>query len=100
MKPRVIKIDPQNIDVDLIEQASEVIHNRGLVAFPTETVYGLGANALDPEAVTGIFEAKKRPLDDPLIVHIVDMNELNALSKDVPPAPFLAGAPYRGSEEN
>ncbi|MFC1549023.1 L-threonylcarbamoyladenylate synthase [Candidatus Omnitrophota bacterium] len=86
MKPRVIKIDPQNIDVDLIEQASEVIHNRGLVAFPTETVYGLGANALDPEAVTGIFEAKKRPLDDPLIVHIADMNDLNALSKDVPPA--------------
>jgi L-threonylcarbamoyladenylate synthase len=84
MKPRVLHIDPQNIDHKLIEQAAEVIHNRGLVAFPTETVYGLGANALDPKAVTGIFEAKKRPLDDPLIVHIADMEELHKLSENIP----------------
>jgi L-threonylcarbamoyladenylate synthase len=64
--------------------ASEVIHNRGLVAFPTETVYGLGANALDPRAVAGIFEAKKRPFDDPLIVHIVSIEDLYRIASSVP----------------
>ncbi|MFC1480415.1 L-threonylcarbamoyladenylate synthase [Candidatus Omnitrophota bacterium] len=83
-KPRIFKIDPLNIDLDLIKQAAEVIHNRGLVAFPTETVYGLGANALEPRAVTGIFEAKKRPLDDPLIVHITDPKDLHTLAEEVP----------------
>ena len=84
MKPRIFKIDPLNIDIDLIKQAAEVIHNRGLVAFPTETVYGLGANALDPKAVAGIFEAKKRPLDDPLIVHISDKEDIHKLAVDIP----------------
>ena len=84
MKPRVFKIDPLNIDLDLIKQAVEVIKNRGLVAFPTETVYGLGANALDPKAVAGIFEAKKRPLDDPLIVHISDRKDIHTLARDIP----------------
>lgn len=73
------------MDIGLIEQAAEVIRNKGLVAFPTETVYGLGANALDPEAVAGVFEAKKRPLDDPLIVHISDIETLHALSASFPP---------------
>jgi len=85
MKPRVLKIDPYHIDPELIKQAVEVIHNRGLVAFPTETVYGLGANALDPKAVTEIFEAKKRPLDDPLIVHIAEADDLYTLAEEVPP---------------
>ena len=84
MKPKVLKLDPLNIDHELIKQAVEVIHNRGLVAFPTETVYGLGANALEPRAVAGIFEAKKRPLDDPLIVHIDDVKDLSRLSLSIP----------------
>jgi len=84
MKPRVAKIDPYNIDREALQRAAEVIHNRGLVAFPTETVYGLGANALDPRAVAKIFEAKKRPLDDPLIVHIAEAKTLHELAKDVP----------------
>jgi len=84
MKPRVLKIDPLRIDRGLIGQAAEIIHNRGLVAFPTETVYGLGANALDPRAVTGIFEAKQRPLDDPLIVHISNIEDLYSLAAEVP----------------
>lgn len=84
MKPHVHKIDPQNIDLELLKQASSIIHNRGLVAFPTETVYGLGANALDPKAVSGIFEAKKRPLDDPLIVHIAKREDLHKLVLNVP----------------
>jgi len=85
MKPRVFKIDPFNIDYELLKQAAEVIHNRGLVAFPTETVYGLGANALDGKAVSEIFEAKNRPLDDPLIVHIAESADLGRLAKEVPP---------------
>ncbi|NQT33059.1 MAG: threonylcarbamoyl-AMP synthase [Candidatus Omnitrophica bacterium] len=85
MKPRILTIDPNNIDIGLIKQAAEAIHNRGLVAFPTETVYGLGANALDSRAVTGIFEAKKRPLDDPLILHISKIDDLFLLAKNVPP---------------
>jgi len=83
MKPRVLQVDPFNIDLSLIKQASEVIHNRGLVAFPTETVYGLGANALDPKAAAGIFEAKKRPLDDPLIIHIADEGDLDGLVEGI-----------------
>lgn len=84
MKPRVFNIDPYNIDIRVLKRSAEIIHNRGLVAFPTETVYGLGANALDPKAVAKIFEAKKRPLDDPLIVHIADINDLFSLAIDVP----------------
>jgi len=53
-----------------IAEAAAILRAGGLVAFPTETVYGLGAHALDPEAVRGIFEAKQRPTDDPLIVHV------------------------------
>ena len=88
MKPRIFKIDPLNIDLGALKTAAEVIHNRGLVAFPTETVYGLGANALDPKAVTGIFAAKKRPLDDPLIVHIADMGDIEKLARYVPKAAY------------
>ena len=86
IKPLILQIDPANIDMTLIQQAAEVLCEGGLVAFPTETVYGLGANALDPAAVSGIFEAKKRPLDDPLIVHIEDMEHLYRLAAEVPPA--------------
>ncbi|MDD5634780.1 MAG: L-threonylcarbamoyladenylate synthase [Candidatus Omnitrophica bacterium] len=84
MRPRILKIDPLNVDLELMKQAAEVISNRGLVAFPTETVYGLGANALDPKAVSGIFEAKKRPLDDPLIVHIAELKTIEELVTKVP----------------
>ena len=62
-----------------IEEAANCLRNGGLVAFPTETVYGLGANALNPMAVARIFEAKKRPAFDPLIVHISDISQLESL---------------------
>lgn len=84
MKPHIFKIDPYNIDQEQLKAAAEIINNRGLVAFPTETVYGLGANALDPKSAANIFEAKKRPLDDPLIVHIAVPEDLYKLSSDVP----------------
>ncbi|MER3479340.1 MAG: threonylcarbamoyl-AMP synthase [Meiothermus sp.] len=68
-----------------IEQAARVIRAGGLVAFPTETVYGLGANALDPSAAARIFEAKRRPSFDPLIVHVADREMLLGVVREVPP---------------
>lgn len=62
-----------------IQQAAKIIRDGGVVVFPTETVYGLGADALSPRAVTRIFEVKKRPHFDPLIVHIADEQALNQL---------------------
>lgn len=67
-----------------IEKAASFIKNGGLVAFPTETVYGLGANALNPYAVAKIFEVKKRPSFDPLIVHICNRKMMYELSNNVP----------------
>ena len=72
-----------NTDIRFIEEAGKVIRNGGTVAFPTETVYGLGANALDDEAVKKIFIAKGRPQDNPLIIH-VSTKEISGLVKDVP----------------
>ncbi|MDR2430891.1 MAG: threonylcarbamoyl-AMP synthase [Candidatus Margulisbacteria bacterium] len=63
-----------------IKQAADIIRSGGLVAFPTETVYGLGANALDSLAAAKIFELKERPAFDPLIVHIADPEEINGLA--------------------
>jgi L-threonylcarbamoyladenylate synthase len=67
------------ISKDKLNIAADCLRNGGLVAFPTETVYGLGANALNPIAVAGIFEAKKRPSFDPLIVHIADAEKVYEL---------------------
>ncbi len=64
-----------------IGRAGEIIRRGGLVAFPTETVYGLGANALDEEAVRSVYKAKDRPSDNPMIVHIADLSALDALTE-------------------
>lgn len=79
MKTEIIKLDVNKPDWVRLDYAAEVLGNGGLVAFPTETVYGLGANALDEKAVSGIFKAKGRPSDNPLIVHISAVNELDKL---------------------
>lgn len=63
-----------------LEKAAEIIRNGGVVAFPTETVYGLGADVMNPMAVARIFELKERPLFDPLIVHIADLDQLRELT--------------------
>lgn len=68
-----------------INKATEILKNGGLVAIPTETVYGLAANALDGKTVKKIFEAKGRPQDNPLIVHIAELDEINALVEKVEP---------------
>lgn len=67
-----------------IEQAARIIKNGGLVAMPTETVYGLAANALDGKAVAKIFKAKGRPMDNPLIVHISDISQIYSLVSEFP----------------
>ncbi|MGB5653874.1 MAG: L-threonylcarbamoyladenylate synthase, partial [Robiginitalea sp.] len=68
-----------------LETAAKIITQGGVVAFPTETVYGLGANALDPMAVARIFELKERPSFDPLIVHIADLEQLQVLTTSEDP---------------
>ena len=68
-----------------IQQAAEILKNGGLVAFPTETVYGLGANALDPEAVGKVYAAKGRPSDNPMIAHISSKDDLASLTEGITP---------------
>lgn len=81
---QIIKIDPLNPEIDKIRIAAEVIKNGGTVAFPTETVYGLGANAFDGKACLKIFEAKNRPADNPLIVHIAEFKQLYEVAREIP----------------
>lgn len=84
-KTLVLTVDSQEPDLEKIRTAAEFIKKGGLVAFPTETVYGLGANALNAKAVLDVFEAKKRPLDNPPIVHVHDTHDVCRLAKEVPP---------------
>ncbi|ACA44557.1 threonylcarbamoyl-AMP synthase [Clostridium botulinum] len=85
MKTKVMRLDENNIDEHVISEAGDILRQGGLVVFPTETVYGLGANALDKNAVKGIFEAKGRPQDNPLIVHISKIKDIDELVKKIPP---------------
>ena len=68
----------------MLAEAGRILKGGGLVAFPTETVYGLGANALDERAAEKIYEAKGRPSDNPLIIHIADMESLSVIARQVP----------------
>ena len=85
MKTLISKVDAENPDPTIIQTAADIIRKGGLVAFPTETVYGLGADALNAEAVLELFAAKKRPLDNPPIVHVADPKEVDRLVLEVPP---------------
>ena len=91
MITRLLPADPSSL-----EMASVLLAEGGLVAFPTETVYGLGANALNPEAVLSIFSAKGRPADNPLIVHIYDRSQLDPLCEIPDRAPVLMDAFWPG----
>ena len=84
MRTLLLKVKAENPDPAKIQVAAEIIQRGGLVAFPTETVYGLGADALNPKAVLALFEAKKRPLDNPPIIHVADPEEVCRLVKEVP----------------
>lgn len=78
-----------SLDLSLIDQAVQVLENGGLIAMPTETVYGLAANADDESAVRGTFTAKGRPADHPLIVHLPNANSLRYWAKEIPPEAWL-----------
>jgi L-threonylcarbamoyladenylate synthase len=80
----ILPIHSQQPDKETLSYAAELLRAGELVVFPTETVYGLGANALEPHAVEQIFAAKARPFSDPLIVHIAEMEELETLVTHVP----------------
>ena len=86
MDTQIIQVDEQHIQINLLRQAGEIIKAGGLVAFPTETVYGLGGDALNPDSSRKICEAKGRPSDNPLIVHICRMEDLPYLVKEIPEA--------------
>ncbi|MGV8163871.1 MAG: L-threonylcarbamoyladenylate synthase [Alkaliphilus sp.] len=79
----IYDIDPNDIDMHKINICSKVLANGGTVAFPTETVYGIGANAMNSEAIKKIFTAKGRPADNPLIVHIADRESVYSLADKV-----------------
>ncbi|SNB70125.1 L-threonylcarbamoyladenylate synthase [Thermoflexus hugenholtzii] len=82
---RVISIDPERPDPGTIARAAEILRAGGLVAFPTETVYGLGADGLNPKALERLFAAKGRPPTDPVILHIADLETLPRLAREIPP---------------
>ena len=80
----ILKVNSEKPEMEKIQAAAAVIRKGGLVAFPTETVYGLGADALNPEAVQRIYVAKNRPLDNPIIVHIASKEDVYKLSDEIP----------------
>lgn len=87
MKTKIIRIEnKENLRDEQLLEAAEILRNGGLVAFPTETVYGLGANALEAEASAKIYAAKGRPSDNPLIAHIASMDDLPKLAAEIPEA--------------
>ena len=84
MITRIMDVSAEPINMEYISEASEILRKGGLVAFPTETVYGLGGDAKDKEASRKIYAAKGRPSDNPLIVHIARFSQLQEISKDLP----------------
>lgn len=82
-KTILFKVNPEKPDAEAIQKAAAIVKSGGLVAFPTETVYGLGANAFDANAVLRLFAAKNRPLDNPPIVHVAEVHEVYKLAESV-----------------
>jgi len=87
METKIIRIeDKENLKDDQLMEAAEILRKGGIVAFPTETVYGLGANALETQASAKIYAAKGRPSDNPLIAHIASIDDLPKLAAKIPEA--------------
>lgn len=83
MRTVMKKINPEHFQDEELQEACHILQSGGLVAFPTETVYGLGGDALSPDASSKIYHAKGRPSDNPLIVHIADLESLFDVALDV-----------------
>lgn len=86
MKTKVQQINPEQFRDEELKEACGILQRKGLVAFPTETVYGLGGDAMDPEAAAKIYVAKGRPSDNPLIIHIADIKSLEDIAREIPEA--------------
>jgi len=84
METKIFALNPQDFSPEDLSGAAELIQKGGLVAFPTETVYGLGADAENPEGAKAIYKAKGRPSDNPLIVHIASEDDLEKVAREVP----------------
>ncbi len=84
--PKILSLNPLNPQPDLISEAARAISNGGIVSFPTRYLYGLGANALNPDAVDRVFAIKQRPYSKPLSVLISHQDDLSLLARNVPPA--------------
>lgn len=91
---QLLSVDATRPFPPLIQHAAQILQQGGLVAFPTETVYGLGADALNATAVAHIFRAKKRPSFDPLIVHLADVAELSRVAGPLPPLAYTLAAHF------
>ena len=94
MNTKILKIDENNIDTEAIREAGEIMKKGGLVAFPTETVYGLGGDALNENSSAKIYAAKGRPSDNPLIVHISNMGALPKIVREIPREAYLLAEKY------
>ena len=92
----VIRVDSANPDPRAIERAAACLRRGGLVAFPTETVYGLGVHALDREAVLRLFRVKERPANDPLIVHVSTIDDVAPLVAELPSCAYALAARFWG----
>lgn len=94
MKAEVVAMDAEHLNMEAIQKAGKILREGGLVAFPTETVYGLGGNALDPKASMKIYAAKGRPSDNPLIVHIADIKDLAKITTEIPEGARILAEKY------
>ena len=94
MRAEVVSMTGENLDMDAIKRAGDILKAGGLVAFPTETVYGLGGNALDPQASMKIYAAKGRPSDNPLIVHIAELSKLADITTEIPEGAKILAEKY------
>lgn len=94
MKTKIERVKREQLDNDIIREAGDILRAGGLVAFPTETVYGLGADALNEGAAEKIYAAKGRPSDNPLIVHITEMEDLKKIAAGIPREAFVIADRY------
>ena len=94
MRAEVVSMTGENLYMDAIKRAGDILKAGGLVAFPTETVYGLGGNALDPQASMKIYAAKGRPSDNPLIVHIAELEQLEKITTEIPEGAKILAEKY------
>lgn len=94
MRAEIVTMTADRLDRETLVRAGEILRSGGLVAFPTETVYGLGGNALDPRASMKIYAAKGRPSDNPLIVHIAQMKDLEEIVTEIPEKAKLLAKTY------